>query len=44
MPDIVVIGYLGIVAMLALAFLGVPLAYSMSFICTMWLAYETSFD
>lgn len=44
MPDIVVIGYLGIVAMLALAFLGVPLAYSMSFIGTMGLAYATSFD
>ena len=44
MPDIVVIGYLGIMAMLALAFLGLPLCYSMSFIGTMGLAYATGFD
>ena len=44
MPELVTIGYLGVLVMLALAFLGVPLAYSMSFIGTMGLAYATNFD
>ncbi len=44
MLDLVTIGYLGIVAMLGLAFLGIPLAYSMSFIGTMGLAYASGFD
>ncbi|MGN1037977.1 MAG: TRAP transporter large permease [Mailhella sp.] len=44
MLDLVTIGYLGVLAMLVLAFLGVPLAYSMSFIGSIGLAYATSFD
>lgn len=44
MFDLVTIGYLGVLVMLALSFLGVPLAYSMSFIGSVGLAYSTGFD
>lgn len=44
MFDLVVVGYLGVIAMLGIAFTGVPLAYSMAFVGTVGIIWATGFD
>lgn len=44
MPELVIVGYLGVLVMLALSFAGVPLAYSMAFVGTMGLAWATDLN